>query len=221
MYQGTEIAGISIGRGGVIAMELTRFTTRFLSLSKPARALLPMWILHTYVLDEFEFTPYLNIISPEQSCGKTTVADVLSALCCRATSPTCGTAAVLRRKIAADKPTLILDEWDTLDDGIRKACGNFLNTGFRQDGTYSFVSGSEIVEMSTFCPKAIIGRSVVTLAEATLSRCISFIIHRALPTENLEKFRKAQRDEAALLREQCEEWGHGQKNYCYHCFLPA
>jgi len=206
MFSGNEIAGVFIGRGGVLAIDLERFITRFLSLTQPVKSLLPIWILHTHVFDEFEFTPYLNIISPEQGCGKTTTADVLSALCCRATSPTCGTAAVLKRKIAAEHPTLILDEWDTLDDGVRKDCRNFLNTGFRQDGTFSFVSGSKIIEMSTFCPKAIVGRSIVALAEATLSRCISFVIHRALPEERLEKFREVQRAEAALLRKRCEAW---------------
>jgi hypothetical protein len=207
MLSGTEIMGVGIQRGGLLAADLGSFITRFLSLTQAVKALLPIWILHTHLFDEFEFTPYLNIISPEQGCGKTTAADVLSALCCRATSPTCGTAAVLRRRIAAESPTLLLDEWDTLDDGIRKACLNFLNTGFRKDGTFSFVSGSQITQTSTFCPKAIIGRSIIKLPEATLSRCISFVIHRALPDEKLEKFREAQRAEAVVLRAQCEEWG--------------
>jgi hypothetical protein len=207
MYTDSKIAGVSMSGVGVLAAELGRFITRFLSLTQPVKALLPVWVLHTFVFGEFEFTPYLNVISPEPGCGKTTAADVLSALCCRATSPTCGTAAVLRRIVAAESPTLLLDEWDTLDDGIRKACLNFLNTGFRKDGTFSFVSGGRIIELSTFCPKAIVGRSVVTLPEATVSRCISFVIHRALPEEKLDKFRATQRAEAALLHERCEEWG--------------
>jgi hypothetical protein len=119
---------------------------------------------------------------------------------------------VLRRKVAADKPTLILDECDTLDDGIRKTCLNFLNTGFRQDGTFSIVSGSHIIDLPTFCPKAIVGRSIVALPEATLSRCVSFVIHKARPNEKLEKFRKAQREEAASLRGQCEKWAEGFRN---------
>ena len=207
MNNTTEITDVSMRRGGHLAIDLTRFTTRFLSLTQPVKALLPVWILHTHVFTDFEYTPYINIISPEQGCGKTTTSDVLSALCCRATSPSCGTAAVLRRKIAADSPTLILDEWDTLEDAIRKACLNFLNTGFRKDGNFSYVSGEKIIEMSTFCPKAIVGRSVVPLPAATLSRCISFIIHKAMPDEKLEKFREAQRAEAAQLRKRCEEWG--------------
>jgi hypothetical protein len=68
--------------------------------------------------------------------------------------------------------------------------------------------GGKIAEMSTFCPKAIVGRSIVALPEATLSRCISLTMQRALPGENLEKFRAPQRAEAEELRERCEQWAH-------------
>jgi hypothetical protein len=64
MFPGTEIAGVRISRGGLLAAELRRFVARFLSLIPHVKALLPMWVLHTYVYREFEFTPYLNIISP-------------------------------------------------------------------------------------------------------------------------------------------------------------
>ena len=209
MPPGAKIAKTYLTRGGLLAIELQKFIRRFLSLPAKAQALLAIWIMHTHVFDEFEFTPYLNIVSPEPGCGKTTAGDVLSAFCCRATSPTSGSAAVLRRKIATDKPTLIIDEWDSMDHTVRKSCLNFLNTGFRSDGTYSVVAGSKIVEMSTFCPKAIVGRSVVALPDATFSRCISLTMQKALPGENLEKFRAPQREAAALLRQQCEQWAAG------------
>lgn len=202
-----EVSKTYIARGGLLAIDLQQFFRRFLSLPVHAQALLPVWTLHTYVFDEFEFTPYLNIVSPEPGCGKTTAGDVLSAVCWRATSPTSGSAAVLRRRIAADKPTLILDEWDSLDHTIRKSCLNFLNTGFRRDGAYGVMAGQKIIELSTFCPKAIVGRSVVALPEATLSRCISLTMQKALPDENLEKFRAPQREQAALLCQRCEQWG--------------
>src|SRR5262249_37904775 len=138
--------------------------------------------------------------------------DVLSALCCRATSPTCGTAAVLRRLIAEEQPTLIMDEWDSLDITVRDACKNFLNTGFRKDGKYSIMEGGQRVEMLTFCPKAIIGRSTVKLAEATLSRCIPFMIHKANARDGLEKFRQHNQHEAGTLRRQCEGWAEEFRN---------
>src|SRR5205823_11566379 len=124
---------------GKLAHKLGLFCQRFLSLPDEVWAVLPVWIIHTYVYERFAFTPYLYTVSPEPGCGKTTFGDVLSSTCARATSPLCGSVAFLRRKVAAEKPCLILDEWDSLDDQVRKACMNFLNTGFRWDGTYSIM----------------------------------------------------------------------------------
>ena len=212
MLQGTEIIRTSTSPSARLAADLARFIHRFVYLTGRLRALLAIWIMHTHVFDDYEFTPYLNIQSPEPACGKSTVAGALSALCSRSTSPTCGTAAFLRRKIDAVQPTLIVDEYDTLDDSVRTAFANSLNSGFRFDGTYSYVSGAEIVELKTFCPKAILGRSAVQLAEATKSRCITFVIHKARPEERLEKFRRAGREEAALLRKRCEAWAADFRN---------
>jgi hypothetical protein len=190
----------------MLALELAEFVARFLRLPNGAAGLLPMYTLHTYVFDIFRFTPYLNILSPEPGCGKTTAADVLGSICCKATSPSCGTDAYFRRKIAGERPTLIIDEWDTLPPSTRRLCLNFLNTGFRFDGTYGLLSGGKMLQLPTFCPKMIIGRALVRLPEATASRSIPVGMHKALPGEVLEKFGDEQQEEAAHLREQCDAW---------------
>ncbi len=186
--------------------KLGRFIWRFLSLPSGADFILPVWILHTYVFDLFEFTPYLNILSPEPMSGKTTAADVLSRLCARATTPVSASVAALRRKVSADQPTLILDEWDTIDRNMRSACINFLNTGFRFDGTYGLVVNGESISFSTFCPKAIFGLAATKLPEMTRSRCVQIVLQRAGPDQELEKFRAQARAEATTLREECERW---------------
>src|ERR1051326_5161529 len=208
MFAGNEIAGVFITRGGTLAIELAKFLTRFLSLPTPARALLPIWTLATYVYDLFDFTSYLNIVSPEPGCGKTTAADVLSTLCCHATPPTCGTAAYLRRKIDQGRCVLIVDEWDSLEPAVRRLCTNFLNTGYKSDGKYG-TAGAPGAELSTFCPKVIVGTSVVRLAETTQSRCITVRMQKVLPEEKLEKFTAQQRGQAEALVEQCEAWAAG------------
>jgi hypothetical protein len=145
--------------------DIAQFVRRFLLLPEPAGFVLPVWILHTQVFDEFEFTPYLNISSPEPGCGKSTTANVIKSLSYEGLSLQGSTAAAVRRIINTHKPTLIIDEWDSLDSEVRTDCRNFLNTGFAKDGTSTLVEGGKLVTMSTFCPKAIIGRSTVALAE--------------------------------------------------------
>jgi hypothetical protein len=165
--------------GSRLATAIELFLCKILSLPKAAKALLPVWIMHTHVYDEFDFTPYLNVESPEPGCGKSTLAEVLEMLCCGGLASS-GTAAALRRLIAAGGCTLIIDEWDTIADDTRRACYNFLNTGFKYDGNYPIIQSGEVVRMSTFCAKAICGRANVKLPDATLSRCIRFTIHKAL-----------------------------------------
>lgn len=186
--------------------KLAAFIWRFMSLPSGADFIFPVWTLHTHIFDLFEFTPYLNVLSPEPVSGKTTVADILSCLCARATTPVSASVAALRRKVSADRPTLILDEWDTLDRNMRSACINFLNTGFRFDGTYRLVVNGQDAVFSTFSPKAIFGLAVTKLPEMTRSRCIQVVLQRAGPDQNLEKFRAPGRAEAITLREECEKW---------------
>jgi putative DNA primase/helicase len=197
---------VYVGPGGLLALDLAEFFARFLALPNGAAGLLPIWTLHTYVVDLFRFTPYLNIVSPEHGCGKTTAADVLGSVCFKATLPSCGTDAYFRHKIAAERVSLIIDEWDSLALSTRKLCLNFLNTGFRFDGTYGLMSGGRSVELPTFCCKAIIGRALVRLPEATMSRCIVLGMHKALPGQILEKFGQEQQEEAAHLRVRCGAW---------------
>src|SRR5258707_905870 len=118
----TKLSSKSMNAGGRLALDLVKFSRRFLRMQEAAEVLLPAWIMHTHVFDLFEFTPYLNIVSPEPGCGKTTTGDVLSALCHRATSPMSGSAAVLRQRIALDRPTLVFDEYDSLPPETRKSC---------------------------------------------------------------------------------------------------
>jgi putative DNA primase/helicase len=167
----------------------------------PVCIVTPVWVVHTYIFDRFPFTPYLNVVTPEPGCGKTTFGDVLSTLCARATSPMSGTAAGLRHMIEEERPTLIIDEWDALDAKVRKACVCWLNSGFRWDGKYRLGNQEPI---STYCPKIVIGRSTVHLPEATLQRCIPIRLQKALPSERLEKFTTTARHSAVPLAARIE-----------------
>src|ERR1051326_2406458 len=186
-----------LNTAGMLAARIGKYCQRFVFVPTATKAVLPIWVMHTYVHRMFEHTPYLNVVSPEPGSGKSTFGDVLSSLCHNATSPMSGTAAALRRIVAAEEPTLIIDEWDSLDSQIRRACLNFLNTGYARNGTYTMCEGGEVVKLSTYCPKAIIGRSIVRLSEATLSRCIQVRLDRAIAEDKLKKFTEAPREEAA------------------------
>ena len=73
-----------------------------------------LWVAHTWVIEAFDFTPYLHISSPVKRCGKSRVFDCLRLLCAKAMAGRSITEAVLFRKIEQDAPTLLLDEVDAI-----------------------------------------------------------------------------------------------------------
>ena len=36
-----------------------------------------LWVVHTFLIDEFDVTPYLEISAPEKRCGKTRLLELL------------------------------------------------------------------------------------------------------------------------------------------------
>jgi putative DNA primase/helicase len=80
---------------------------------------LALWVLHTWVSECFDITPYLAITSPTPRCGKTVLMTMLYWLCCRAKKTDSMSKAVIYRSVDADRPTLVLDEVNwicSLDD---------------------------------------------------------------------------------------------------------
>jgi hypothetical protein len=115
-----------------------------------------------------------------------------------------------RRKIDAERPTLLLDESDAAFKGDREyaeALRGVLNSGHRRGGktTVCVGQGAEIgfKDFSTFCPKAIAG--IGKLPDTVQSRSIPIRLKRRAPGERIERFRyEDAKVEARPLREALE-----------------
>jgi hypothetical protein len=101
---------------------------------------------------------------------------------------------VSRRKIDAERPTLLLDESDAAFKGDREyaeALRGVLNSGHRRGGktTVCVGQGAEIgfKDFSTYCPKAIAG--IGKLPDTVQSRSIPIRLKRRAPGERIERFR--------------------------------
>jgi len=105
--------------GAALLDEIRAIYNRFMILPTQADVLVTGWNLHTYVFDCFSYTPYLHVTSPEKECGKSTLGELMNHLCANATTPGGMSAAAMFRRIESRKPTLLLDEWDTLSDENR------------------------------------------------------------------------------------------------------
>jgi hypothetical protein len=135
-----------------------------------------LWAAHTWAIDAFDYTPYLQVTAPEKQCGKTRVLDCLEPVTPKAWRVISPSEAVLYHKIEVDKPTLLLDETDTLfckgNDDRGEFLRSLLNAGFERGAQVPRCvnKGEEIKEYAVFCPKAFAG--IGSLPDTVTDRCV-------------------------------------------------
>ncbi len=86
---------------------------KHLICSPHQRTVLALWILHTYCSIASATTPYLNIYSHVEQSGKSTCLGFLRAYSAQPWFASGVPASTLTRKIIADQPTVLLDNWHT------------------------------------------------------------------------------------------------------------
>jgi hypothetical protein len=129
--------------GSQILDDLTSQVLRHIVLEKHEARTIALWIVHTHAFDLFPISPRLKIQSPEPGCGKTTLLDVLHYTVRNPMLTAHVTPAAVFRQIAADSPTLLVDEADTTltsrDLVTILNAGHRRNDAFvvRADGQYS------------------------------------------------------------------------------------
>jgi hypothetical protein len=189
---------------------------RFVFLKEPSLyRLLALWIIHTYLIEEFEYTGYVFAYSPEPESGKTRLLDVLHVLVHNSSgilaSPT---EAVLFR--TAKDHTQLLDEADTWMN--MQSIKGVLNAGSKHGGIVSRMdklpnSGYKAADHQVFAPRAIAGIGVHILAPATRSRTFEIEMIRQRKEERRERFRAREvASAAAQLVATIKEWVERNKS---------
>jgi hypothetical protein len=147
-----------------LLQETTSYVKRFVVFTSEAQpTAVALWVAHAWVIDAFDYTPYLQITSPEKQCGKSRVLDCLEAIVPNAWRAVSPSEAVLFRKIDNDQPTLLLDETDALfgkgKDDRGEVLRSLLNAGFERKARVPrcLNFGREVHEFAVFCPKAFAG----------------------------------------------------------------
>jgi hypothetical protein len=193
--------------GDALLDELRNYFRRYVVLPEEVDVALALWVLHTWVFECFDVTPYLAITSPTPRCGKTVLMTMLYWLCCRAKKTDSMSKAVIYRSVDADRPTLVLDEvsWICSLDDER---AGIVNGGFERNGFVETCEGEGAAikprRWSTYCPKALgmIGRLTPTL----MDRSIAIRMRRKISGEIVERLRRRDNDEHAELRQKCRRW---------------
>jgi hypothetical protein len=179
--------------------------------SSHQRVAVTLWAAVTHVFQAFECVVYLAITSAEKRSGKTRLLDALELLVARAWRAVLPSEAIVYRHISEAKPTLLLDEVDTIygkktareHEGLRA----LLNAGFRARTTVPRCVGQnmEVRHFEVYCPKALAG--IGDLPDTVQDRSIPIRLARRKRSEPVERFRhRAAEAEAEGLRERLGEW---------------
>jgi hypothetical protein len=118
---------------------------RFVVLPKWAAETLALWVVHTYGFELREVSTYIGIESPEKRCGKTTLLSLLSELVCRPVVAANISPPALFRVIEETRPTLLIDEADTMLHGNDELRG-ILNAGYSRKTAFVVRVGNGAVQ---------------------------------------------------------------------------
>jgi uncharacterized protein DUF3631 len=177
-----------------------RFFGRYLSLTDEQALILAVWTLHTHCYWTARTTPYLYICSTEKQSGKTLCLELLNLVCADSWLATGVTPAALAKKIIQSRPTVLLDECQTIFGGSDRQVRGLLVSGSKSSGIYEGPAA-----VNVFCPKAFAG--VRILPPAIDERSIPIILHPAKPDDRNQRFVPAQAlKEAESLVAAMRQW---------------
>ena len=140
-----------------VLQELIDKIRRHVTLKPPEALTVALWVLMTWIHEIAQHSPYLVATSAEDSAGKTTlIVEVVGRLAPKAYSVGEPTAAIFRF-IDREKPTLIVDDADTLFQRKRDLAHIF-NVAWTRGAKiprHERVNGQTVtVWFDPFCPKA-------------------------------------------------------------------
>ena len=199
--------------GQQLLEKISNIFNRYVILPKGACVALTLWVLFTYALDVFDFSPILALLSPTKRCGKTTLLTILTHLTHWALPTSNISTAALFRAVDRWRPTLLIDEFDSFG-GVKEDLRGVLNSGHKK--SHAFITRSvghrhEPKLFSTWCPKslALIDGKIETAGLASTLRDRSIIIHmrRKTKAEHVDRFREQDVvSEFAEVRSQLVRW---------------
>lgn len=147
-----------------------------------------LWVLHTWTFSESfprspYSTPYLYVNSDGPGSGKTLLIDLLEPIVLNPERTINMSSSVMFRLIEHVRPTLLVDEIDTVYDGSRNSeLQNVINGGYRPGGYVYRNSpgpdGPEPTKFRTFCAKLLAGIDNSKIPETILTRSINISLRR-------------------------------------------
>jgi hypothetical protein len=185
--------------GTLTALDIAHdFIRRYIALTDVQADIVALWAASTWCQEAFDVTPYISVQSVEPGAGKTSLMEVCEQIVAAPWLTARCTAAALVRKIAADKPTLLLDETDSVFHGnaqSQQVLRGALNAGYKRSGKVAYAQGGSYVDIPVFCPKMFAGLSNNDLPATVKDRSIPILMRKRTAFDRTERIRR--RDVAA------------------------
>jgi putative DNA primase/helicase len=129
--------------GDHVASALAAGIKRYVVLSDTAADAIALWVLHTWLVNNFGISPRLGINSPTKGCGKTTVLRFLAHVVRRSKRAGSISPSALFRAVEQFQPTILLDETEKyIEHGSDLHA--LLNEGHCKGGTVMRVLGDKL-----------------------------------------------------------------------------
>lgn len=180
------------------------------------RDVLALFAAHTWAIPGAHATPYMLVVSPEKRSGKSRLLQVLELVVARPWGVIGASEAAMFRKIAKDKPTLLLDEIDAIfgsNSERTEPLRAILNAGNRPGATVARCVGEnkEVEDFPIFCAKVLAGiDSGHRIPDTIRDRAVTISMQRKTGAEPVERFRYRDANaEAQPIRDGFERWAVG------------
>jgi hypothetical protein len=212
-----SLAELEVRLGGTAPLDqlldtIVGFLRRYIVVTDIQADTIAVWIAHTYVVECFRATPYLNFCSPEMGSGKTTALEVLEVTSRGGLTADDLTGAALFRLVEKRRPTLLIDEVDGVfgkqNSDTAQDLRKLLNSGYRQGKRVFRMGGPQRDELKEFDPFSAKATAGLNELPGTLAhRSIPIAMQPPRPDELYEDFDPEEAEEVATkIRLQLDAW---------------
>ena len=194
--------------GALLLADIERVFLRYVFLPTGASVALALWVLHAWTMEAGDISPFMVLISPTKRCGKTTVLIILCYLTPRSELSSNISPSALFRYTEETRPTQLIDEADSFVKDNEELRG-ILNSGHTKAAAYVIrnveINGEHKPRrFSTWAAKAI--ATIRELADTLEDRAVVLTLQRKPRTAKIERLRKRDSNEFAILRQKAARW---------------
>ena len=179
---------------------------KYCVLSDEEADAIALWIIASYLIDDFRLFPKLALISPEKRCGKTTALEVIQSVVRNGIQASNASPASLYRFGGNQKPTILIDEADTFVAGKSELVG-LLNSSHTKSGSTVLRTVGENYQTKAFSTwMAMVMASIGSLPDTIMDRSIVINLRRKRKNEFRPKLPNDLSGEADPIRLSLKSW---------------